>query len=84
MTPVSMTVLSCRPKFIILSLIESESRGCPRFKASKGEAVVNYREPLATQKMGYHRLSRRANKMEWFFDILYFTDTSVSNSMDVI
>jgi hypothetical protein len=29
----------------------SESRGFPSFKASKGEAVVGYREPLATQKM---------------------------------
>jgi hypothetical protein len=25
-----------------------KSRGCPRSKASKGEAVVNYCEPLAT------------------------------------
>ncbi|MGD8261878.1 MAG: hypothetical protein PVG08_12340 [Desulfobacterales bacterium] len=40
-----------------------ESRGCPSFKASKGEAVVSYRNPLATQKMGWHRLSRRVNKM---------------------
>ncbi len=31
-------------------------------KASKGEAVVNYCEPLATQEMGCHRLSRRVNK----------------------
>jgi hypothetical protein len=43
-----------------------ESRGCPSFKASKGEAVVVYCEPLATQQMGYHRLSRRVNQMEIF------------------
>jgi hypothetical protein len=33
-------------------------------KATKGEAVVIYRKPLATQKMGQHRFSRRVNKME--------------------
>jgi hypothetical protein len=47
----------------------SESRGCPSFKASKGEAVVAYRDPLATQKMGWHRLSRRVNKMGLKMDI---------------
>ena len=30
----------------------------------KGEAVVVYCEPLITKEMGYHRLSRRVNKME--------------------
>jgi hypothetical protein len=30
----------------------------------KGEAVVNYCEPLTTQEMEHHRLSRRANKTE--------------------
>ncbi len=35
----------------------SESRGYPRFKASKGEVVARYRdEPLATQKMGHYFL----------------------------
>jgi hypothetical protein len=47
----------------------SESRECPSFKASKGEAVVAYRNPLATQKMGWHRLSRRVNKMGFKMDI---------------
>jgi hypothetical protein len=28
----------------------SESRGCPSFKASKGEAVIIYREPLAIRR----------------------------------
>ena len=46
----------------------SESRGCPSFKASKGEAVIVYRNPLATQKMGWHRLSRRADKMKLKID----------------
>jgi hypothetical protein len=41
----------------------SESRGCPRFKASEGEAVVGYREPPATKKVGYYRLSLWVNKM---------------------
>ena len=47
----------------------SESRECPSFKASKGEAVVAYRNPLATQKMGCYRLSRRVNKMGFIIDI---------------
>jgi hypothetical protein len=46
-----------------------ESRGCTSFKASKGEAVVSYRNPLATQKMARHRLSRRVNKMGFKMDI---------------
>jgi len=49
----------------------SESRGCPSFKASNGEGVVAYPEPLATQKMGLHRLSRvvfRVNKMGFKMD----------------
>ena len=45
----------------------SESRGGPRSKTSEGEAVVGYREPLATKEMGYYRLSRRVNKMENIF-----------------
>ncbi len=46
----------------------SESRGCPSFKASDVEGVVAYPEPLATQKMGCHRLSRRVNKMGFKID----------------
>jgi hypothetical protein len=47
----------------------SESRGCASFKTSKGEAVAAYRKPLATQKMGCHRLFRRVNKMGFEMDI---------------
>jgi hypothetical protein len=46
----------------------SESRGGPSFKAAEGEAVVAYRNPLATQNMGWHRLSRMANKMGFKMD----------------
>jgi hypothetical protein len=42
----------------------SESRGCPRSKATGGEAVVGYRKPPATKEMGYPRLSRRVNKID--------------------
>ncbi len=35
----------------------------PQIQGIKGEAVVVYCEPLITQEMGYHRLSRRVNKM---------------------
>ncbi len=33
-------------------------------KVTEGEAVVVYREPSATKEIGYHRLSRRANKTD--------------------
>jgi len=35
-----------------------------QIRGIKGEAVVNYCEPLITKEMAYHRLSRRVNKME--------------------
>ncbi|MBW2180866.1 MAG: hypothetical protein JRG81_10940 [Deltaproteobacteria bacterium] len=35
-----------------------------QLKGIKGEAVIIYCDPLITQKMGYHRLSRRVNKMK--------------------
>jgi len=31
-------------------------------QGTKGEAIVGYGEPLATQEMGYPRLSQRVNK----------------------
>jgi hypothetical protein len=42
--------------------IERKSR-MPHIRGIKGEAVVVYCEPLITKEMGYHRLSRRVNKM---------------------
>ncbi len=44
------------------TLIERKSR-MPQIQGIKGEAVVVYCEPLITQEMWYHRLSRRVNKM---------------------
>jgi len=49
----------------ILTSIERKSR-MPQIQGIKGEAVVNYCEPLITKKVGYHRLSRRANKMGFY------------------
>jgi len=40
----------------------SESRDCPSFKTTEGEAIVDYCDPSATQKMERYRLSRRVNK----------------------
>ncbi|MDD2390151.1 MAG: phage integrase N-terminal SAM-like domain-containing protein [Desulfobacterales bacterium] len=40
-----------------------KSRECCSSKATRGEAVVCYREPLATQEMQYSRLSWKVNKM---------------------
>jgi hypothetical protein len=45
------------------TLIERKSR-MPQIQGVEGEAVVSYCEPLTTPKMGYHRLSRRVNKIE--------------------
>jgi hypothetical protein len=36
----------------------------PQIRGIKGEVVVVYCEALITKEMGYHRLSRRANKIE--------------------
>ena len=40
-----------------------KSRECRRSKASEGDAVVYYREPLATQDKGYARLSLRVKNI---------------------
>jgi hypothetical protein len=45
----------------------------PQIKGVKGEAVVNYREPLTTKEMGYPRLSRRVKNMANFLGLLDFT-----------
>jgi len=50
-----------------------KSRGCCSFKASKGEAVVGYRNPLATQKMHYHRLSRKGKQQDDFLLVVDIT-----------
>jgi hypothetical protein len=39
----------------------------------EGEAVVSYREPVTTQEMLYHRLSRRVNNLAVFFNTLDIT-----------
>jgi hypothetical protein len=51
----------------------NESRGCLGSKATEGEAVVAYREPSATKEMGYHRLSRRVNKIVMKLQNSYLT-----------
>jgi hypothetical protein len=45
------------------TLIERKLRVL-QIQGVKGEAVVCYCEPLTTQEIGYHRLSRRVNKMK--------------------
>jgi len=39
--------------------------GCRKSKASKGDAVVNYREPLATKELRYHGLSLRVKNLPY-------------------
>jgi len=43
----------------------------PQIRGRKGEAVVVYRESLITKEMGYHGLSRRVNKMEFFYYLVH-------------
>jgi hypothetical protein len=55
--------------FEIQFTLRCKSSGCRKSKASKGDAVVNYRKPLATKELRYHGLSRRVKNMpyETFF-----------------
>ena len=41
----------------------------PQIQGIKDEAVVTYCESLITQEMGYHRFSRRGNKIKNKIDI---------------
>jgi hypothetical protein len=45
----------------------------PQIQGDGGEAVVVYREPPATKEMGYHRLSRRVNKIDIKLQNSYLT-----------
>ncbi|MEE9567602.1 MAG: hypothetical protein V3W17_08910 [Desulfobacteria bacterium] len=45
----------------------------PQIQGVKGEAVVIYREPLTTQEMRHHRLSRRVNNMAGFSLFVHIT-----------
>jgi hypothetical protein len=42
----------------------------PQIRDIRGEAVVVYCEPLITKEMGYHKLSRRVNKMKIFLNAI--------------
>jgi len=55
------------------TLIERKPR-MPQLRGIEGEAVVVYCEPLITKEMGYHRLSRRVNKIEIKKQNSYITD----------
>jgi len=50
-------------KDFLYPLIEQKLRML-QIQGVKGEAVGLYCEPLITQEVEYHRLSRRVNKME--------------------
>ena len=51
------------PSPFSMTLIERKLR-TPQVQGVKGEAIVSYAEPLTTQEMECHRLSRRVNKMK--------------------
>ncbi|MBW1717299.1 MAG: hypothetical protein JRJ77_16005 [Deltaproteobacteria bacterium] len=48
-------------KGIMLFTLTLQKPRMLQIQGVKGEAVVNYAEPLTTQEMQYHRLSRRVN-----------------------
>jgi len=52
-----------------VSVFVKPHQGMPHIRGGKGEAVVSYCEPLTTKEMGYHRLSRRVNKMKISYKI---------------
>jgi hypothetical protein len=54
-----------RGKITDWTLIERKFRML-QIQDIKDEAVVVYCESLITKEMGYHKLSRRANKMGWY------------------
>jgi hypothetical protein len=58
----------------------------PRLQGVKGLAVVVCAEALTTQQMRYHRLSRRVNKTESFFEVHISSmgDISEGNSKGLI
>jgi len=57
--------MGCKPVWqaVILSVSIQRKLRMPQVQGVRSQAVVNYCELLATQEMGYHRLSRRVNKM---------------------
>ena len=74
--PSSSTVVKQPPtrqqNIAVLPLTLQKSR-MPQIQGVKGEAVVIYREPLTTQEMRHHRLSRRVNNMAGFSLFVHIT-----------
>jgi hypothetical protein len=52
--------------FLDVSTLTLQKSRMPQVQGVEGEAVVCYAEPLTTQEMRYHRLSRRVNNMAGF------------------
>ena len=73
--PISPGFGLCNKTFGSIGILVAHDKGTPNFAKAgglwsqgfKGEAVVVYREPSATKEMGYHRLSRRVNKIDTKF-----------------
>jgi hypothetical protein len=51
----------------------------PEMQGVKGEAVAVYADPLTTQQMRYHRLSRRVNNMVVFPGFLGITHSELQD-----
>ena len=73
------------------TMIERKSR-VPQIQGVQGRsrskllrALGNAEDGVSSQRSlaDKHRLSRRVNKMEWFFDNLYFTDAKVVNRLHI-
>ncbi len=55
----------------------------PQIFGIKGEAVVVYCEPLITKEMGYHRLSKRVNKMGFFLNYIFHLYKRYKNTFEL-
>ena len=71
-------IVKKRDLYIINTSIERKLRVL-QLQGIKSEAVIIYCESLITPKMGYHRLSRRGNKMkkEWYLYLIYRRYTKI-------
>ena len=57
------SLVTVQPRGRTITSIERKPR-MRQIRGIKGEAVVNYCEPMITKEMAYHRFSQRVNKME--------------------
>jgi hypothetical protein len=81
-TALSSIIIVIRLYFI--NTLLSESRGCPRFKASKGEAVVKLLRAFGNAEDGVSSAFPQGKQNGVvFFDYLYSTGNRVVNNLHI-